>query len=173
MTKIFMGPSGKLIKGHVLDVARAPLEQALRAYDPQLYLQWNSKKLQGEGCWELRRKPENKVVVDSVVFEGNTYSRVEYKENPMVHHVKDWAYLNYSLVQWVKDHDAWTDEFGHKGVRWTAEEDYRREEALDKQSDRAEEEKRYKLKQFKREIKDFKEYVASGNNPYRMLDYWK
>ena len=50
--KLSMDPTGKLIKGHVLDVSIKPFEEAMRfnLNDPYLYVKWNPEKMQGWGC---------------------------------------------------------------------------------------------------------------------------
>jgi len=79
--KLWHAPPGKLIRGHVLDVAVGPFTQALHELDKQLYVKWNPFKLRGFGCWEIRRKPNRKVAVFKGTFEGADYYNLEYVEN--------------------------------------------------------------------------------------------
>ena len=108
--KIWVNPTGSTIRGHVLDSALKPLEQRLKDYDPQLYIKWNPKKLHGWGCWELRRKPEQKTVrpEDVVVFQGNTFVCPKYHELNLVDHVMDIPFLNYSIVKKLEKMDTWS-----------------------------------------------------------------
>jgi hypothetical protein len=168
--KIWISPTGRIAKGNVLDCAVGPLERALRDYDPQLYFRWNAKKLKGWGCWELRRRPDNKKVVETAVFEGNTIVRVEYKENNFENHVKDFAFLNYSALKWVQDHDAW--KYGHKGRDFMKEAEYREAKFDEREEDRAVNELEYNLKQHKSEIRAYRDHIASGGNPYDLADHW-
>lgn len=167
---IHVGSTSKLIQGSVLDCSKKGVESALKHYDPQLYLKWNPKKLQGHGCWELRRRPEMLSPVDYVIYQGNTYWKLGYKEVSMIHHVKDFAFINYSIVQWVKDHDLWN--YGDKGSTWQDEVQYATGQRLNREEQKSIDEKNYRLKQMKKEVKWFKEYVLSGHNPYRIIDEW-
>lgn len=169
--KIWVGPTGRLIKGHVLDSAMKPLERALRTYDPLLYIAWNPRKLEGWGCWEVRRRPEKNTVKDIVVFEGNTYVIVDSIENNFVHHVKDWAFLNYSLLKWVQDHDMWA-KLGGRAENFGKELEYQEAKSGEAADKRKADELTYNAKQFKREIADFKDFILSGNNPARIADHW-
>jgi hypothetical protein len=175
MAKIQVGPVGNISKGHVLDCAAAPLVERLRDYDPQLYISWNPRKLRGHGCWEVRRKPDEKSVRenDVVVFQGNTIVFPKYHENNLVNHVLDVPYLNYLILEKLKRMDMWTHkETGFKGKKLTEVLDYKEAKFLEKEEDNALKELDYNLKQHSSEIRWFKDYVASGHNPYRLADYW-
>lgn len=178
----------KTIHGHVLDVAHAPLLATLRRYDPQLYFKWNPKKRAGRGIWELRRKPEFKSVregryVDTpyrgrVFFpgdifdmpDGSTWVMPKYHENHVENHVKDFEYLTYDMVDWVAKHDIWG--YGYKGKLAMHEAEYKEGQYLTKIEDEAEAERKYMIKQHRTQFNDFREYVLSGGNPYRLIDYW-
>lgn len=164
------GPTGRIATGSVLDCAKGPLEQALKFYDPCLYVKWNPKKLKGWGCWEIRRRPEEKQVVESVSFGGATFSRVEYKEYDMVHHVMDLAYLNYNALEKLKAMDTWSE--GRKGLEWVKQLDYREAKAQERIEAKASVEREYNLKQLKPQIKDLMDFVSSGGNPARLADHW-
>lgn len=186
MHKITHGVSN-LVSGHVLDVSKKPLESALRRYDPQLYLKWNPKKRKGLGIWELRRKPEMKsalagrsidtptkglVYVPGDIFDMGDYtiSVPKYNENHTENHVKDFEYLTYDILAWVSKHDGW--QYGFRGKDLTHESDYREGKYLDKIDDDAQAERSYMIKQHRTEFNDFREYVLSGGDPYRLMDYW-
>lgn len=106
---IEVAATGKLIQGDVLDCNKEHLERALRFYDPQLYLKWNETKLKGYGCWELRTKPYFKTVKHLCNYKGATYITFEYQEYGVENHVKDFAYLNYNILEWVKTADLWSN----------------------------------------------------------------
>lgn len=189
---LFMGPTGGLCKGHVLDVSEKPFVQRLKDYDAQLYVKWNPKKLRGWGCWEIRRKPEEKTAkysqrhellptgfmkygVQGDVYEFNGFTIVypKYHELDLINHVLDVAFLNYSVIDKLKKMDMWNQKnMGYKGKNFNKEAEYLEAKHLDKIEDEALKELDYGMKQHKAEIRDFKEYVASGNNPYKLADHW-
>ncbi len=177
-----------LIQGHVLDVAREPLLAALRSYDPQLYVKWNPKKRGGQGMWELRRKPEYKtlragryldthhkgrVYVPGDVFEmedGTTLAVPKYHETSAENHVKDFEKLTYEMVTWVAKHDLWN--YGFRGKNAMHESEYMENQYLNKVEDDAHAERQYMIKQHRTEFNEFREYVLSGGDPHRLMDFW-
>lgn len=169
MAKVWLGPSGQLVSGHVLDVSVKPFQQALKDYDRQLYVKWNPMKLKGWGCWEIRRQPENKSVVDIAEFEpGKFILRMEYAESPMVHHILDCAFLNYDAIRKIKEMDTWVE-----GIDGWAERLEKREEAHKaKVKAKARDEMRYMGKQFKSQMQGFREHILSGGNPADIAQYW-
>ena len=173
MAKIWVSPVGKLVEGHVLDCRRGPLEVALRRYDAQLYLKWNSKKLRGEGCWELRRKPEYKSVKETLMFQGKTYAVLEYKEYDTVNHVRDFAHLNYKILEWVKDplNDTWQESY--KAKNFVNEFEYRNAKAQEKIDEQSDADRKYNIKQHKREIAGLMDYLNSGGDPNQIVENWK
>lgn len=172
---ITMGPTGNIIKGHVLDCTQKPFEEALRLYDPQLYVKWNPKKLRKHGCWEIRRKPDEKTLRpgDIYEFEGYTISWPKYHEIDIVNHVLDIGYLNYNAIEKLKSMDMWEQkDMGHKGKNLTKVLEYNEAKYLEGIDEKSAAEKEYNLKQFKKEISWFKEYVNSGGNPAHLASYW-
>jgi hypothetical protein len=172
MAKIWVAPVGKLIEGHVLDCSKTKLTEALKRYDVQLYLKWNKRKLSGHGCWELRRRPEFKSVVESFELDGATYSRLEYREQDIVHHVKDFAFLNYKILEWVQDprNDTWAQSY--KAKDWSKDYEYREakyHEAVDEKSD---EERKYNIKQHRSELRSLMGYINAGGDPNLIIDEW-
>lgn len=161
--KIWMKPTGRLVKGHVMDVNPKHFQRALQDYDKFLYVTWNPNKLKGWGCWEIRRRPEYKSVVDRVEFQGVTYTRIEYKEYRDIHHVLDCAFLNYDAIRKLKEMDTWQDS------HWIHHEQYLRDKLDDKTIDDATRELKYSLRYNKSAIKDFMELVRSGKNPAQVL----
>lgn len=168
--KVWLKPTGSVVKGHVLDCAVGPLEQKLRDYDPQLYVKWNPRKLKGWGCWEVRRRPEEMRPTQIEVFEGNTLVKLEYAETNLVHHVLDVPFLNYKILEKLRVMDQWVND--KRGADFNSRADYLEAKHDEKVEQRAEDEKNYMIKQHKSQIRDFKEYVLSGGNPYRIADYW-
>lgn len=175
MPKIWLGPVGSVSKGHVLDCAKAPLEQTLRDYDPLLYVRWNARKLKGNGCWEIRRKSEQKTLRPSDIWSGYgiTIAYPKYHEIDLVNHVLDVAFLNYNVLTKLKSMDAWNmKDMGEKGKNFVKQAEYLEAKHLEKIEDKAVNELEYNIKQHKSQIRDFKEFINSGGNPYRLADHW-
>lgn len=170
MSKIWVKPTGNIIKGHVLDVAVGPLVERLRDYDSQLYVRWNPRKLRGWGCWEIRRKPEELKVKDVAIYGGNTYVKLDYVEINLVHHILDVPFLNYSVLTKLKEMDRWVND--KRGADFSERAEYYEAKYYEKLEDKAEEDRAYAIKQHKSQIRDFKEYILSGGNPYRLADVW-
>ena len=168
--RIEVGPTGQVIRGHVLDVSQKPFLQALKDYDAQLYFKWNPNKLKGWGCWEIRRAPEESRVKEVLVWEGNTIVCLDRVEQNLVHHVLDAPYLNYRVLSKLKEMDQWTDD--SRGLDFNARAEYAEAKFLEKEEERAEAEKQYAIKQHRSQFRDLKEFVASGGNPYRLADHW-
>lgn len=168
---LMVGSTGRLVKGHVLDVARAPLEAKLRDYDPQLYLKWEPDKLRGLGCWAIWRRPNEKSV--KAVFDMGEYSIavLDYIEHGHVHHVLDAPRLNYWVLEKLKQMDTWTNN-GYKGANFNRDIEYAEQQYYEREEDRAEEALAYSAKQNKTAFNDLKEFAASGGNPHRLADVW-
>src|SRR5271165_3197520 len=156
---IEIGPTGKLIQGHLYDVNRKSFEQVLTNFDSKLYLVWNAAKRRGLGCWELRRQPETKTQIPQGLVPGGTISTLEYVENDLVNHVYDIPFLNYQVLDRLKKFDMWAD------ANWV--ENFVNEEQAAKEAaqTRARADMRYNLKQDRKTFRVFKEMVASGVNP--------
>lgn len=170
MAKIWVGPTGKLVQGHVLDASKTSLEEKLRDYDKQLYLKWNPKKLKGWGCWEIRRLPEKKSIKEVLRYKGASYVVLEFQELNLVNHVLDVGYINYDLVRKLKSMDMWVK---HKdGTTFAHDHEYQEAKLMEAADKKALENTAYMAKQHKREINDFKELILSGMNPARIADYW-
>jgi len=154
--KVWHAPLGKLIKGHVLDVNVNRFTETLKHYDNQLYVKWNPKKIRGHGCWEIRRHPNKKTATPVATYKGMTIQKVEYKENDLVHHVLDCAFLNYDALRRIKEMDAWSDKY------WV--DNLEKNEVASKQKHELKqlEEFRYTLKQHKSLASDLYEAVRSG-----------
>lgn len=167
--KIWIGPTGKTVRGGVLDVSLTALSQKLRDYDPLLYVRWNPKKKAGRGCWEIRRRPEKKCVTGVYEWEGATYCTVGYKEIDIVNHVLDVDVLHYNVLVKLREMDTFTDGYQNWLTKLHSDE---KSSAVAAQA-KAKTEMQYTAKQFKHEIKDFRELIASGINPALIADHWK
>lgn len=167
-----VGPTGNIVRGTVLDCNKEALELALKRYDAQLYLKWNPKKNRGFGLWEVRRRPEQMMLVPKTIWKGDLYSSLEYVENNLVHHVMDSHSLNYHIVERVKAMDTWktNEETGLSFTdRYEAKERAHAEEISAKQKEAI----KYKSRYYKKEIRDLKEALQSGLDPNRLANYWK
>lgn len=187
---ITMKPTGNTIIGHVLDCSQKPFLEALKLYDPLLYFKWNPKKCAGYGCWEIRRKPEEKTAKtsrsietprgkvttqgDVYEFDGYTITWPKYHEVNLTHHILDLAYLNYNAIEKLKKMDMWEQrDVGYKGKNLTSVLDYNEAKNLERIDEKAASEKAYGLKQIRKEIRYYKDLINSGGNPALLADYWK
>lgn len=178
MNSIELGPTGNLIQGDVLDVSLRPLEELVQHYDPQLYFRWNPSKNHGYGIWELRRRPEKKTVISSVVYKGNTYCTIDYKENEWEHLVWDLPFLDYSLVARLIEGDQWAmSNYDSSRIlrlqQYLKKMDETSQLKKQQQLQKVRDEMLYKLKQDKSILNDFKDRIASGLNPAHIMRYWK
>lgn len=172
MSKVIIGPVGSLVRGNVLDVAVKPFVETMRftLNDPLLYVKWNPKKLQGHGCWEIRRRPENLSAVDATEYNGDLYLKLDYKEYDWVHHVLDCAFLNYDAIRKLKEMDTWQ----HGGTVQDLE-DVIYQKTRDRQEREREQRKKdlaYMVKHYKREINLYKEMIRDGNSPTLIANNW-
>lgn len=167
---VFIKPTGKIIRGHVLDCAVGPLVERLRDYDPQLYVRWNPKKLRGWGLWEVRRRPNLKSVKDAVKYKGVVYQLIDYVENDFESHVIDVPFLNYDIILKLKDMDTWT--ISTDAEKFSNEMDYRDKQSKEKIEADANSERRYAIKQHKSMVRDLMDYTLSGGDPSRIANYW-
>lgn len=165
INKIILGPTGKTCQGHVLDVNKKFLERRLQQYDRQLYLVWNPLKRDGYGTWELRRRPENKTAVFLGIWEGNPVYELRNVEDYQINHVKDFEYLDYRILDWVKQSDTWLlQNYGLDNMEYAYERD------LISKENRARDELKYQLKHNKKYVQIFKDAVQNG---YRPEDFFK
>ena len=171
MGKIFMSPTGNIIRGHVLDCSVGPLVERLRDLDSQLYVVWNPKKLRGWGLWEIRRHPNMKTVKEVLPYGGNTYVVVDYIENDFENHILDVPYLNYNVISRLKEMDTWT--VSRDGETFNREMDYRASRRKATEEASALGERRYALKQNKTLIRDLMDYTLSGGDPSQIAHHWK
>lgn len=176
MKKNSIGPTGKLIRGHVLDVNKTSLEQALRRYEPRLYLHWNPLKRGGWGCYELRLRPEKKYAVPYGPFMGGQLYVAEYHEIEGEAHVRDVDVLSYDLVKWVSEADTWkyfggADEH-KKRMQQILLFEKREAERKQAEQDKAREDLMYNMMQHKTMIRQYKDLILSGVNPAAIASAW-
>ena len=164
MSKIFVAPTGKLVTGDVLDVNKDGLMQALKFYDPQLYVEWNPKKRNGWGMWEVRRLPNEKTKVKAGELNGSPLYVLVYWENNFNNHIMDVEYLNYDILTKLKRMDTWAVK------NWTDKLEQNEREYEERRRQKNKEDLRYAIKQNKSAARDFKEAVASGYSP---LDFFR
>lgn len=173
---------GRVVQGHVLDCNKQWIERALKQYDDQLYLKWNPYKTLdangkativppegeywqgfGAGCWELRRRPNSKTAVpkwelgDCILFD------LDYVETDVENHIKDFPYLNYSILGWVKSNDCWAVK------DWVSDLEYREDESYNRELDRNQSDLKYHIKHERRAMRDFQNELKSGKNPLQFL----
>lgn len=176
---ILVGPTGSVVRGDVLDVSKAGLEAALKAYDPQLYLKWNPKKLGGHGVWEVRRAPEEKSAIFHGEFNGGELYSIEEFEVDMIAHIMDVPYLNYSVVERLKSMDQWAKS----GMRHRKDTErassyvsaaVQQEKVIKaKEEQAALDDAYYGMKQEKRALKELREVILRGENPNNLARFWK
>jgi hypothetical protein len=167
--KLWHAAPGKLIRGHVLDVAVKPFERALQDYDKQLYVAWNPSKLQGHGCWEIRRKPTEKRAIYMGSYQGMNFFKVMRVESRDIHHVLDCAFLNYDALRKIREMDIFrlVEESGYSNLDDLL--DAKQKTAAERERAQAEENLRYSIRQNKSAMRDFYEMVRSGIHPAEVL----
>lgn len=173
----------RIITGTINDVSKTHLERALKRYDSQLYLKWDSKK----AVWQLRRRPDTKSVKEGyfldvpskgrVFFPGDVHEFDNFTISVPKYHetradcVKIFQHLDYRILDWVAKQDLW--KYGYKGKNFADEAAYREAKFEEKIDEDSYAEKAYGLKQMRTQINDFRQYVLDGGDPYRLLDFWK
>lgn len=167
--KYKIGPVGRLAVGHVLDVAKAPLERMLQDYDAQLYLKWNASKCYGWGCWEVRRRPNQKSIKDVVEYKGMSFVQIDYVENNFESHVMDVAYLNYDCLTRLRAMDLWNENQKY----FVDNLESREATHVAEQKAKAKAEMLYHAKQEKNLIREYREAILSGTNPADLAKFWK
>lgn len=169
--KVWMGPTGNTIKGHVMDVSVKPFVETMRFTlgDPFLYVKWNPNKVRGWGCWEIRRAPEFMSAVDICEWDGKLFFKLGYKEYDLVHHVLDCAFLNYDAIRKLKQMDTWqhgtASQYLDKQERMT-------DTRLERQVQQRQKETAYAAKHYKAEIKAFQDALRDGVNPHAIAAHW-
>lgn len=156
--------TGKIVRGHVLDCNKKYLERALKDYDSQLYLEWNPKKANGMGMWELWRTPNTKTAVPRWEIGNQIVFDLQYVPNDLIHHVMDLPVLNYNCLNRLKEMDTW-------GIKdWVNDLEYREAAAKEKEFKNNREDLTYAIKQYRRAFADLREEIRSGRNPADFLE---
>lgn len=161
----FNKPTGFLVEGHIFDVDKESFTAALHEIDPLLYVKWNPYKCKGYGCWEIRRKPAQPILVDTTNVATDHLLIFDTQENSVVHHVLDCAFLNYDQIRKVKSMDTAGQDFG----AWldNKEAEYREEAA-----ERGKRAIADTVSQFRKELTDLQEAVKNGANLAEIALHW-
>lgn len=177
--EILVGPTGNLVRGTVFDVSKSALETELRAYDKQLFLKWNPKKRSGLGCWELHRSPDKKMAVFKGKWNGMAFFNLEYPPYDFISHVFDVPCLTYRMVELLRERDLYRIVERKPGEDYTVwmdrvekEAAYRQAKFEEELNRKASEESAYTGKQYKKEIRAYREMILSGLNPALIAKHW-
>lgn len=176
--KIWVGPTGNTVRGDVMDVSKKGLEDALKLYDPLLYIVWNPKKHLGYGCWELRRRPEKKTLISHGEYCGVNIIEAKYVENGYENHVLDLSFLSYEVLAKIKKMDLWSqigyDRSNHNKVtNFLNKLDSNFEEHTAKQEQKNYDDLMYNMKQHTSALNTYKQAILSGTNPAELARGWK
>lgn len=163
-----MGPTGTVIKGHVLDCSVKGIERVLKDYDSQLYIRWNPNKIKRWGCWEVRRKPNAKSVKEITPIPGGAIKVIDYVEWDVENNIMDIAFLNYEIMTKLKAMDTWNENQSFFVDRMEAKE----QEHNEKIKKAANDELRYTARQIKSSVNSLQEMIRSGFNPAELADHW-
>lgn len=167
---ISVGPVGSVSQGHVLDCNRKSFEKALQAYDPQLYIKWNPKKMRGHGCWEIRRKPEFYSAVDVGELPDCYIVKLGHHEVEIIHCIMDCAFLNYDQLRKLQEMDTW--RYGDAKTY----QDLVEQRTLDRQASEIERGRKRRAeaaREFKAQIRAMKDYILGGGNPHNIAGLWE
>lgn len=171
--KLWHAPTGRLARGHVMDVSLKPFLRALQDYDKQLYVVWNPMKLNGWGCWEIRRLPNQKTAIYQGTHNGMSFFKLTYLDRKDLHHVLDCAFLNYDVIRKLKEIDIFriVKESGYASLDDLLE--ARSKEAKEARIAKASDNLKYAIKQNKSAMSAFYEMVRSGIHPAQVLNRMK
>lgn len=151
---------GYTVKGHVLDVSKRVLEKMLKNYDSQLFLHWNPwKKTAQNGTWEVRRKPDIKLLTYCGEFEGQDMYAYEYKYNSFLDHVMDLPILRYDCLDKIKSMDKWSN------TNWETEWDDHIKSLKDNEEKKKWDNIRASIREDKKYWKQLQEATLSGYDP--------
>lgn len=163
--EISLGPTGNVIEGSYWDCNKRHFERMLKDYDPLLYVKWSPRKLGGWGCWEIRRRPERKQVVDVTQDPSKEFTivRLEYHENDILNHVLDVRFLHYSQIDKIRSMDTWNkDHMIH-------DEEYHMQKLKEKEISTMEDEFKHAVKENRKAIHQFMDLVNSGKSAGEVL----
>lgn len=166
---LWHSPTGKVIKGHVLDVNEKSFNEALRFYDPLLYTNWNPKGLSGWGNWEIRRKEPLKYSVLMGEHKGTKIFKLVDHPGQVLRRM---AFLNYDTIRHLIEADLFTYMDRH-GIRnndqLESHMSYVEKQQQAAAMEKTKENLKYAIRQNKSVAKDFYEAVRSGVNPAQIL----
>jgi hypothetical protein len=168
---IKVGPVGQVSKGHVLDCNKKAFEKTLKAYDPLLYVVWNPKKLKGHGCWEIRRKSDLLAPVDVAELDSTKIIlKLDYQEYNWVNSIMDCAFLNYDAFRKLREMDMW--QYATTSEKLDEVIARKTRDKQEKLAQQREEDLRYMSKYFSKELREWREAIRSGANPYDIARHW-
>lgn len=163
MSKIWVGPVGKVVKGHVLDVNVKAFGQALKELDKRLYVRWNPEKIKNHGCWEIRISPSKPVALHMGTWQGTDFYSLEYIEQNTIHHILDCAFLNYDALRKLKEMDTANPKHFIHSL------EYDEQVRTNERYQRARDERTYAIKQNRTAIKELYERARSGENLHKIV----
>lgn len=163
--------TGNLIEGHLYDVDRSAFEAALKAYDSELFLQWNPAKRRGLGCWEVWRKPVRKTEEFQAEYEGSPLYTVEEPLSDFTDHVKDLPFLNFHFFKRLKEMDVWRN-YGHKGRDFGRDLESREEQEQNAILAKNQADLKYKLRHDRKLFRKLREMALSGVNLNQIAAHW-
>lgn len=158
-----------LIQGNVLDVGLSAISEAVKRYEPRLYFKWNPKKREYKGCWELRIKPTEKRIVETINSPVGVIHVLEAKEYNWVNHVKDFETLDYRILDWMFNNDGFRNEAAHKHNQLAQELEKNIDGTRESHEKAKDSEWNYVAKQTVSEWRKVKEDLNSGKSLARAL----
>lgn len=155
---------GKLVEGHVLDVNRKQFELELKRIESRLYLKWNPEKQRGYGCWEIRIKPTKLTPVYQCSYRGSKIFTLEPIENSLVHHILDVPFLNYQVLNKLREMDT------QGNTSWVDNMDYEAEREDIKYRAKVTSIHRDMIRSNRKYFKQLQEAMLSGYNPFSLFN---
>lgn len=161
--KVDLSNTGSITRGSVLDCDYNAFDKIIKSYDNRLYVQWNPTKNGGLGTWELRIRPSLKVQVDQGGVGEAVVSTLEYKENPLTHHILDIPALDVNIRERLYEMDS------TRRKNYSKEIDDEYVNAIDAQDEANEAQLRESIKENKKYWRQHMEAVKSGWDPFGFL----
>lgn len=150
---------GRTVRGSVWDWPLWKITKEVQRIEPRLYFKWNPEKNEGRGIWELRIHPTKKTAVNQGWVGEALLFTVEYVENPLEHHIKDFEVINGRVIDWLHEHDTQKDKF------WTQKLDEAYVSAIDSADKKNAENRKYIAKHYKKEFRQLLDLTQSGYDP--------
>jgi hypothetical protein len=168
---------GWIVRGSVFDSNPRRISRELRDYDPKLRLIWNPDSLEGVGRWELHWSPSWTVWAHEGDLDWTSalYSmrKLEATKKTLLNlrddkgEVMNLKYLPCNILEEIKARDSWARVKDQTEAAEALEKHYTdQEEAEEKRvMDQIRRETRDQLREERKILKDYKDFVASGVNP--------